>query len=90
VEQRQNVARVSSIPLHLGRQLLATRFEVTEAGRAALRAARERPAVRDALRSLVDDRDCWIDDHGVCRTHDEPCTHERGRFECRSPSRVVC
>ena len=66
----------------LRRALLATRFEVTEAGRAALHAGREWRRLRDALQLLVDERECWIDDHGVCRTHDEPCTHERGVFEC--------
>lgn len=66
----------------LRRELLATRFEVTEAGRAVLKAAREWRTLRDALKPLVDDRDCWIDRHGTCLTHDEPCSHASGHFEC--------
>lgn len=64
------------------RELLNTRFVLTEAGRAVLAEARRNEALTGALTNLVDDRPCFIDRHGICTTHDQPCTHERGRFEC--------
>ena len=66
----------------LRRELLASRWELTEAGAAVLAQAARNRELRNVVASLVDDRACAIDRHGVCVTHDEPCTHERGRFEC--------
>jgi hypothetical protein len=66
----------------LRRDLLASRWEVTEAGRRVVAAEREFRQLRDALTDLVDDRECDIDTHGICLTHDEPCSHVTGRFVC--------
>jgi hypothetical protein len=62
--------------------LLATRYALTDAGRAVVAQARRERQLRDALELLVDDRDCDVDVHGICRVHEECCSHSIAGWEC--------
>ena len=66
----------------LRRAMLGQRWEVTDAGRAAVQAERDAQALRTAVELLVDGRACFVDRHGCCITHDQPCDHSTGTFVC--------